>query len=110
MRGALVAWSLFCGGLAGCCSHGANQYAYAPPLAPPVYPQPQLPAPPPVAAPGVAPLGAPVMPAAPVVSGAAFDGVVPANADGTCPPCAGGGVVPVVYESAGQTLPCPPGP
>jgi hypothetical protein len=113
VRELLAASSLLAVGLAGCCSHGANQYAFAPPLAPPVYPQPQLPAAPmaaPMGAPVGAPVAAPAMPAAPVVSGAAFDGVIPANADGTCPPCATGGAIPVAYESADQTIPCPPGP
>ena len=32
---------LLAGGLTGCAHNNANQYAYAPPLAPPVYPQPQ---------------------------------------------------------------------
>ncbi len=110
MRGLVAASCLAAVALAGCCSHGANQYAYAPPLAPPVYPQPPLPAAP-IAAPVVAPVGqVPVLPAAPLVSGAAYDGVVPANADGTCPPCATGGVMPVAYDAAGQSVPCPPGP
>lgn len=109
MRGFFAAVCLLAVGPAGCCSHRANQYAFAPPLAPPVYPQPQLPAAP-LAAPMGAPVAAPAMPAAPVVSGAAFDGVIPANADGSCPPCANGGAIPVAYESADQTIPCPPGP
>ena len=109
MRDLVAGSCLLAVGLAGCCSHRANQYAFAPPLAPPVYPQPQLPAAP-LAAPMGAPVAAPVMPAAPVVSGAAFDGVIPANADGSCPPCATGGAIPVAYESADQTIPCPPGP
>jgi hypothetical protein len=48
-----------------------------------------------------------------VMSGAAVPaaGVVPANADGSCPPCATGGtVMPVGYETAEQTPACPPGP
>lgn len=96
----------------GCAHHNANQYAYAPPLMPPVYPQPQTVAQPVgVSGPVVA---APAMQAAPVVTGVpvtAAGGVVPANADGTCPPCAGAtGAVPVAYEGPVQTQPCPPGP
>lgn len=96
----------------GCAHHKTNQYAYAPPLAPPVYPQPQTAAQPMVApAPGPV-VAAPALPTAPVVTGVpltATDGVVPALADGTCPPCAApGGAVPVVHETAVQTQPCPP--
>ena len=95
----------------GCAHHQANQYAYAPPLAPPVYPQPQT-----VAQPvgGVVPgpvVAAPALPAAPVVTGvpvSAAGGVVPANADGSCPPCvAQGGAVPVAHDAVMQTEPCP---
>ena len=94
----------------GCAHHGRNQYAYAPPLAPPVYPQPQA-----VAQPVVSPVpgpvvAAPAIQAAPVVTGppvTATGGVVPANPDGSCPPCAGTSAVPVVYEGAVQTPPCP---
>ena len=54
---------VFASSLAGCAHNKANQYAYAPPLAPPVYPQPQTATPmvaaAPVAAPGM--VGAPVM-------------------------------------------------
>jgi hypothetical protein len=112
----------------GCAHHKANQYAYAPPLAPPVYPQPQTaaqpvayPAPAVVPAPGMA---APVMP--PVAPGMVgppaaavgppvmtVAGEVPALADGSCPPCNAGGAsmaVPVGYEGAMQSPPCPPGP
>lgn len=98
---------------AGCAHHKTNQYAYAPPLAPPVYPQPQTAAQPvvyPAAVPptAVAPMaGAPVMAAAgPVVAGP----VVAASGDPCCPPFDGaGGGTPVVYESE-QTPQCPPGP
>lgn len=96
----------------GCAHHQQNQYAYAPPLAPPVYPQPQMPAPA-VVAPAAAPSGMPMAPA-----GTLPAGTVPAampvsmNGDPCCPPLEGGAVgVPVVYETAaGQTPPCPPGP
>lgn len=94
----------------GCAHHKANQYAYAPPLAPPVYPQPQTVAQP-VAGPLPGPVvGAPVLPSAPATPGVTVtmgDGVVPANADGSCPPCAApSGAVPVSYEGAVQTQPC----
>jgi hypothetical protein len=42
-----------------------------------------------------------MMPAPPAVS---------ANGDPCCPPLDGTGGVPVVYESADQTPPCPPAP
>jgi hypothetical protein len=98
----------------GCAHTGANQYAYAPPLAPPVYPQPQTVAQPALTtAPGPV-VGAPTLPAAPVVTGvpvSAAGGVIPANADGSCQPCAdSSGAVPVSYEAGVQTTPCPPGP
>lgn len=108
---------------AGCQHHRANQYAYAPPLAPPVYPQPQagsgpvvFPAPPGMPAPTV-PVGmtaGPVMPppvaAGPVpqptgmVSPQAF--VVPAGQP--CPPCHEGGMTAgAVYYDESQSPPCP---
>lgn len=110
----------------GCAHHRADQYSYAPPYAPPVYPQPQAPgmpasatAPPSVVMPAAA---APVvgLPPGAVVAGApqapslAADGVVHA-VGGECPPCAGTGVDGVVMPAgvvvdAGQTPPCPPGP
>ena len=98
----------------GCAHHGMNQYSYAPPLMPPVYPQPQTVAQP-VGAVAPGPMvAAPAMQAAPVVTGVpvtAAGGVVPANADGSCPPCAGEtGAVAVGYEVPVQTQPCPPGP
>lgn len=95
----------------GCAHHKANQYAYAPPLAPPVYPQPQT-----VAQPLAGPVPGPVV-AAPALPVAATPGVpvtigdgvvVPAGVDGACPPCAApAGAVPVAYETAVQTQPCP---
>ena len=110
----------------GCAHNKANQYTYAPPLAPPVYPQPQTvgqpvafpPGPP--GPPGAAPVSAapvylppgaaPPPPAAgmPVIP----TGVeMPAMPDGSCPPChTAGGAVPAAYEGAVQTTPCPPGP
>ncbi|MFM7108873.1 MAG: hypothetical protein ACKOZU_09810 [Planctomycetaceae bacterium] len=97
--------------LAAGCAHHANQYAFAPPLAPPVYPQPQAAAQPVVSpAPGpvvAAPVGA-VVAGAPVVAAV---GEIPANPDGACPPCTGAaGATPVCYDGPVQTQPCPPGP
>lgn len=115
----------------GCAHHKANQYAYAPPLAPPVYPQPQtatqpvaFPAPatlPPgsVLPPGAAlPPGAVIAPGAaapPLMPPAASAGVVPALADGSCPACPSGcdepyAAVPVGHASVVQTPPCAEGP
>jgi hypothetical protein len=109
----------------GCAHHRADQYAYAPPYAPPVYPQPQVqmpvqPATPTVAAPGL-PAGA--LPPGAMVAAAASPGMVVPAVGGECPPCAeacaeGGqgvvvssGVMPgTAIEAVGQTPPCPPGP
>ncbi len=92
-------------GCIGCAHHRADPYAYAPPLAPPVYPQPQPPTQPVVypAPPGTLPA---TVPAAPGPMAAAA-----APAVECCPPLGEGAVVatPVVYESD-QTAPCPPGP
>lgn len=116
MRRIPFTWSLTLAGIAGCAHHNANQYAYAPPLAPPAYPQPQQP-PPGVVPPGsIAVMPAPGVTAAPppAVAGppaAGPDGVVVA-ADPCCPPPEGGEFagMPVVYESAEQTPPCVPAP
>jgi len=97
----------------GCAQNRGNTYAYAPPYAPPVYPQP----------PGVA---QPVSYAAPVAAGPVVGVPGPAMAGGAvvaggavaeqatpCPQaCADGTVVgsPVIVEGGGQTPPCPPGP
>lgn len=110
-RPALVPLAALVAALAGGCAHRANQYAYAPPLAPPVYPQPQAVAQP-VTGPAPGPIvAAPALPGAPVVTGVpvtATGGEIPANADGSCPPCAGAaGVVPVSYDAPVQTQPCP---
>jgi len=107
----------------GCAHNKANQYSYAPPLAPAVYPQPQTVGQPiasPAGPPGAVPMGAPPVylppggaalpppPGMPVLPTSAEMSALP---DGSCPPChTGGGVVPVVYEGAVQTTPCPPGP
>lgn len=86
------------------CAHHQNQYAYAPPLAPPVYPQPQpaaAPAAPHPTQPGVMPAAAVPGPVPPMTSAAVE----------CCPPLGTGEVLamPVVYEE-GQMPPCPPGP
>lgn len=108
----------------GCAHNKANQYAYAPPLAPPVYPQPQqsmqpvaYPAPAALPPGAVMPPGTVVAPGAaapPMVPPTTSAGVVPAMPDGSCPACPSGcdgqhGVMPVAYESAVQTPPCPQG-
>jgi hypothetical protein len=106
------------------CAHHRQPYAYAPPYAPPVYPQPGLPqqAIPaqPVAYPAAPatvqtplPPGA-VAPTMPVGSQPYSAGIVPTAATMPCPPscdpCMTTGVgVPVTYEAAAQTQPCPPG-
>ena len=112
----------------GCAHHRQSPYAYAPPYAPPVYPQPGAPqqAVPaqPVAypAPGAVqtplPPGA-VVPMAPTTANGGFSqtmpasGIVPAGVSMPCPPncdpCAGQAVTPVAYDGAIQTQPCPPG-
>lgn len=100
----------------GCAHHRADQYAYAPPYAPPVYPQPQVHIPAqPAAYAGVAPVGT-----APVATMMASPTTVPAGTvvpavGGDCPPCSTPGVEGVVMpatmvEGSGQTPPCPPGP
>ncbi len=98
----------------GCAHHRADQYAYAPPYAPPVYPQPQvqMPAQPAAyaAAPGGVPAGA--VPVAGVPAGAMPAGTVVSAAGGECPPCSAEGVVmpATMIDGSGQTPPCPPGP
>jgi hypothetical protein len=116
----------------GCAHHRADQYAYAPPYAPPVYPQPQQPQvhipaqPTAYAAAGVPGSAVPTsaipagsLPPGAVVAGApmASDGMVVQAVGGDCPPCSTDGAVmagstmPVsMIEGSGQTPPCPPGP
>jgi hypothetical protein len=76
----------------GCAHHKADQYVYAPPYAPPVYPQPADP-------------NRAVVAPAPVVAGAAAPppAIVggPSTPGGPCDPVMGAGVV--------QGSPCPPG-
>ena len=103
---------------AGCGWHRRNAYAYAPPYAPPVYPQPGLPSQPvpaqPVAypaaqvqapvAPGTAPAGVPMTAPQSIVPTSATTPYSP-----TCDPCMPpNGVTPVIYEGAVQTAPCVP--
>jgi len=90
----------------GCAHHQANQYTYAPPLAPPVYPQPQQ-----VASPVMQPALPGTVPAAGVVPGPMPASGPVTSAVECCPPLEAGTIMatPVVYE-AGQTPPCPPGP
>ena len=112
---ALVA--ALCQASSGCAHHRADQYAYAPPYAPAVYPQPQVSGVPPMTVtPGPAPMTAatPVPMMSPAVAHApGMDGVVPA-VGGACPPCTTGEgvIVPTsgLVEGGGQTPPCPPGP
>lgn len=102
----VVGVAIACFALSG-CAHHQNQYAYAPPLAPPVYPQPQ-----PAAAPAVS-VPHPTQPG--VLPPAAAAGLPPpvtmaAGAE-CCPPLGPGDAVvaPVVYAE-GESPPCPPGP
>ncbi|MFN5755685.1 MAG: hypothetical protein ACK54F_13735 [Planctomycetia bacterium] len=105
-------WFACVGLIAACigCAHHRNDYAYAPPYAPPVYPQPQAPALP------AAPTGPPaVVMSSGAEPAAAMPGPVVASHSSPCPnDCGQGqGVVTsghVVVEGAGQTPPCPPGP
>lgn len=103
-------------GTVGCAHHRQNQYAYAPPLAPAVYPQPALPdvVPPAVTMPGMAapaPVYAAPVPGGPAAAPAGMPMVTPTGATMPCDPCQQGMVRPanggVVYAE-GQTPPCPP--
>lgn len=109
----------------GCLHNRANQYSYAPPLAPAVYPQPQqgtgpvVFGPPPVAMPPAAmpPVAAPVTGAVPMAGPTAapmFSGgpIVPQAAvmpaGDPCDPCRDGVVTAgPVFVDGGQTPPCP---
>jgi len=97
--------------LAGCAHNHGNNYAYAPPYAPPVYPQPPGVAQPVAYAAPVA--GAPVV-GVPAVGtpGPAPAGVIVAGQTSPCPQgCPDGMVVGAsgIVEGGGQTPPCPPG-
>lgn len=85
----------------GCAHNHGNNYAYAPPYAPPVYPQPAGVAQPVSYAAPVA--GGPVIAApAPVAAGTVVPGqTAPCPQD--CPEGA------VAVEGGVQTVPCPPG-
>ena len=87
------------------CAFNREPYSYLPPLAPPVYPQPQDPARPAVQP---APLPQPVA-GAPVamLPGPLPGGVVAAGGDPCCQPVAGDGSVPVVYETDAAVPCCP---
>jgi len=109
MQRSFVAAGLCVVGLVGCAHNKANQYSYAPPLAPPVYPQPQMAAPVGMVAPaGAVPPGA-VVPGAVVPGPVVGAPIVPTAGVDPCCHEMGGTVVgqPVVYEE-GQTPPCPP--
>lgn len=84
-------------GSVGCGHHRKDQYAYAPPYAPPVYPQPaSYQQPVGAGAPGSAP---------PVVAGVPAPGVTVAGA----PTMAGEPCGPSVQPAAMHGTPCPPG-
>ena len=112
MRREVTVLALMATMVAGCALNKANQYAYAPPLAPPVYPQPQIPGQQVVAAPVVGmPAAVPGMvAAAPPMAVSGMPGMPAGVAGDPCCPPMDGGAVPVVYESAVQTPACPPGP
>lgn len=87
------------------CAFNREPYSYLPPLAPPVYPQPQDPARPavPPAPPPQPVAGAPVQ----MLPGPMAGGVVAAGGDPCCQPTVCEGVQPVVYE-ADAAAPCCP--
>lgn len=95
----------------GCAHDHGNTSAYAPPYAPPVYPQPNAVAQPvSYAAPVVGPVvGQP----GPAMAGPAMANAAVAGQSTPCPEACPDGTVagsPVVVEGGGQTPPCPPGP
>lgn len=115
-----AAWPLF----VGCAHHGKNQYAFAPPYAPPVYPQPASFSQAPAAT--MPPAAAPVGAAAPPAGIAAAPCPPPTTASAAhispCPPgeyivgeTVVSGEMPCpnigeVIVADGQSPPCPPGP
>ncbi|MCE9631653.1 MAG: hypothetical protein K8S94_13175 [Planctomycetia bacterium] len=108
MRSVFVMLSGIAVAATGCAGHKANQYAYAPPLAPPVYPQPQTAAQP-VVYPGMT--TTPMAVAAAPGTGVPMVPAVAQAIDPCCPPLDGAAPgVPVVYASPEQTPPCPAGP
>lgn len=95
------------------CAHRRNDYAYAPPYAPPVYPQPPSVTQPVSYAQPAGAVPEAVVPAGAMPAGTIVPGPVVASQTSPCPQdCAEGTVVgtPVVMEGGGQTPPCPPGP
>ena len=94
------------------CAHHRNDYAYAPPYAPPVYPQPQAASVQPVALAGAPSLQPGVVPASAVPMGVMPAAPVMTSQTNPCPQdCTEGMTMaaPVVFEEGGQTPPCPPG-
>lgn len=98
----------------GCAHHRADQYAYAPPYAPPVYSQPQVQMPAQPTAYAAAPGGvaAGTLPAGAVVAAPPAAGTIVHAVGGDCPPCSTPGMEGVVMpatmvEGGGQTPPCP---
>lgn len=87
------------------CAFNREPYSYLPPLAPPVYPQPQDPARPAVP-PAPLPQPAAGAPEA-MLPGPMPGGVVAAGVDPCCQPTVCEGVQPVVYE-ADAAVPCCP--
>jgi hypothetical protein len=88
------------------CAHTREPYSYLPPLAPPVYPQPQDPP-----RPAVQSAPAPVPPvqgtaASAMLPGPMPGGVVPAVGDACCQPAVCDQPMPVLYEAATPAACC----
>ena len=98
----------------GCAQHLGITSAYAPPYAPPVYPQPNSPAQPVSYAAPVA--AGPVVGPPDVVMGSTVPAAAAATVAGRSTPCpeacpdAAVAGSPVVVDGGEQTPPCPPGP
>lgn len=115
-------WLLAAAGAASGCAHhqARGTYAYAPPYAPPVYPQPHSATQPVVAAAAPGTIPAAAVPAgafvaAPVVSGVASAPVVATQGVPPCPPMPGATLIGSSVSGGtivadGQTPPCPPAP
>jgi hypothetical protein len=104
---AFVAVSLVVGSV-GCAHHKKDQYAFAPPYAPPVYPQPagyQQPIASPVGTGGAAPPAAVV--GAPMQAGAPCDPVPQGTVMSAGSPCPPGEYI-VPGSMVGGEIPCPP--